>query len=363
MLKTAIHDRHKKLNASFNDYKDWQVPASYGSVEQEVLNTAKHMGIADISSRGKLKLTGKEHLRLLQGMLSNDVMKLSEGEGIYATLLTVKGKVVSDMRVFRGSDYALMDLEPGMNKTIRDHLIKYKLSYRAEIEDISLDNSLFHICGPEACDYLEDVSCLSLKNMDEYDFTEANISDTPCILFRVNRTGGKGFDIMVTNDQAGKLWDFLLEQGRDKGLISVGHDALEVMRIEAGIPLYGVDFDENTIPIEAGLWNALSFEKGCYIGQEVVARIKWRGRVNWHLKGLVTDSGTVPVRNSSVFSGEKKIGRVTSSVFSHTLKRAVALAYIRREFAVHGTEVYIDNERGNIRAEVSDTPFRVSTDN
>ena len=130
------------------------------------------------------------------------------------------------------------------------------------------------------------------------------------------------------------------------------------MRIEAGIPVYGVDMDESNIPIEAGLWNALNFEKGCYVGQEVVARIKWRGHVNWHLMGFQSDGDIMPAIGDEIFDGERKIGRITSSAYSRSLNKHLSLGYIRREFKEPGTNISSKKVDGStISAVVSELPF------
>lgn len=359
MLRSAIHEQHINLNANFLQGNDWEIPANYGSVEREVDTVRNTGGIADLSSRGKLLLKGREHLKLLQGMLSNDIMILKVGQGTYATLLTVKGKVMSDMRVYRNEDTAIVDLEPGMNKVISDHFIKYKLSYRAEIEDISYDYSLFHICGPAAADLLGKLFNVETANLNNLGFIQVESGDYSFFIFKVNRTGETGFDIMVGNVYASELWNNIFEEGKNDGLVPFGMDALEILRVEAGIPLYGKDFDDSTIPIEAGLWHALSFEKGCYIGQEVVARIKWRGRVNWHLVGILAEEGKIPEKDDPVYCGGKKIGRITSAVYSYTVRKPVALGYVRREFVEPGTAVNILSGETDIEATITATPFYI----
>ena len=154
------------------------------------------------------------------------------------------------------------------------------------------------------------------------------------------------------------MWDILLSSGEELGVTPVGMDAMNTLRVEAGIPAYGVDMDESNIPIEAGLWDALDFEKGCYVGQEVVARIKWRGHVNWHLLGLLLDGDTVPKPGDEIFSGERKIGRVTSGVFSPSLGKPIALGYLRREFKEPGTKVTVKTDEKNaLNGVISDIPF------
>ena len=149
-----------------------------------------------------------------------------------------------------------------------------------------------------------------------------------------------------------------MKHGETLNIKPIGYDALNTLRIEAGIPVYNVDMNENNIPIEAGLWSALNFEKGCYVGQEVVARIKWRGHVNWHLMGFVSNGESVAGVGDEIYSDEKKIGRVTSSAFSPKLNKPVCLGYIRREFKEPGNIVSINGtDRPVFQAEVTQLPF------
>ena len=355
MKKLLLHDKHIEAGANMMELLDTQIPADYGN-ESEEYKAARHSAaIADLSYRGKLRLSGKEHLRFLQGMLSNDVVKLEPGKGVYATLLTVKGRVVSDMSVYKSEDSVYLDLEPGMSVSVAELLKKYRLSYKAEIEDLTDSTGMVFVAGPAAGGLVSAAFDVSLDNIGEFDHVRAPFGDASVTIVKHDRTGGDGFDVIVDNALLKSLWEFLTS---GDNLKPVGRSALETLRIEAGIPRYGIDVDDTTIPIEAGLWSALNFEKGCYVGQEVVARIKWRGHVNRHLMGLIMDNDKLPSRDDEVFSGEKKIGRVTSGVYSPLLKKPVALAYIRREFIEPGTPVtVILSSSDPVGATVSALPF------
>ena len=319
-------------------------------------------GISDLSHRGKLRLSGKDHLKFLQGMLTNDVIKLEPGKGMYAALLTVKGRMVSDMKVYKEDDSLLLDLEPALNIKVGELLKKYRLSYKADIEDLTEDLGLFSVNGPNAKGVLFKVLGVPPRDMEEYEHFRADINAHSVSVVKVNRTPLEGYDIYMAREAVSSLWDILISGGRELGLVPVGFEALNTLRVEAGIPIYGVDMDESNIPIEAGLWNALNFEKGCYVGQEVVARIKWRGHVNWHLRGFVIEGDVVPLPGDEIFLEERKVGRVTSGVFSTALGKPVALGYIRREFKEPGTKVRVKSGGDNARdtqvdAIVSNIPF------
>ena len=343
----------------FPEGSDSHIPDFYSDVPDEVGNVRSNFGIIDLSNRGKLRLSGKEHLKLLQGMITNDVVELEDSKGVYATSLTPKGKIITDMRVHKLEGYTLIDLEPGINETYGAHLLKYRLSYKADIEDITESHSLFHLCGPGSVDFLRKTLKLSNIPKDEFDSVKLNMHGGELLIIKVNRTGETGFDFYAEVGTGFKVWTDLIDSGMEDGLKPFGISTLETLRIEAGIPVLGIDMDENTIPIEAGLWNALDFEKGCYIGQEVVARIKWRGRVNWHLVGFKINEFKDTLKSGcELFIGDKKVGRITSSVFSPTMGTTIALGYIRREFKEEGVSVDIVLEdNSGLKAAVSILPF------
>lgn len=321
------------------------MPEEYGGWLGEYEAVRKKAGLLDLSARGKLRLAGKEHLKFLQGMLTNDVMKLADGDGTYAAVLTVKGRMLSDMRVYKELDSVLLDLEPGLNVKVKDLLLKYRLSYKATVDDVTDELSLFSVQGPESTNVLR-AAGITIPELKEHGHFKAAMFGMEFICASVDRTGEVGFDLYVPAGGAEEVWNYLLEKGKSFGLEPVGSRALGILRVEAGIPIYGRDMDEDTIPIEAGIWNALSFEKGCYIGQEVVARIKWRGHVNRHLSGIVMEEGFTPSAGAEIFAGEKKIGTITSPAFSPALGRSIALGYLRREFVEPGTEVDISSPEG-----------------
>lgn len=362
MKSLPLNEVHKSLQADIGDSCGCSVPLNYGDELSEYKAVREGVGIIDLSSRGKLRLSGKDHLKFLQGMLSNDVMKLEEGKGMYATVLTVKGRMISDMRVYRESESILLDLEPGLKQKVLELLTKFRLSYKANIDDITETMGLLSIQGPRASKLLDLLFGEKVPQMEQYDFMQKEALGHILTVVSVNRTGEQGFDIYLSNDGLQDLWEALMEKGRELNVKPIGYNALNMLRIEAGIPVFGADMDENNIPIEAGLWDALDFDKGCYVGQEVVARIKWRGHVNWHLVGFESEGEVAPEVGDEIFSDERKIGRITSSTLSPTLNKLLSLGYIRREFKEVGTEVSVLRpDESIVGAEVKELPFYKGT--
>jgi glycine cleavage system T protein len=357
MKKSLLYEIHLLQEATVDDSSGWLMPKNYGNPLEECLAVRNGLGIADLSHRGKLRLSGKEHIKFLQGMVTNDINKLEEGKGLYAALLTVKGKMISDMRVYRESESLLLDLEPGLNEKVRELLVMYRLSYKANVEDITESLCLLSIHGPNSNRLLQKTLDEDIPQLNEYDFFTRQINGSQTIIARVNRTGEEGYDIFVPVDGVKTMWESLIENGKELRLKPIGLDAMEILRIEAAIPRYGADMNENTIPLEAGLEHAISYEKGCYVGQEVVARIKWRGHVNWCLVGFEIEGEDLPTKSDKIMRNETEIGYITSSAFSPELKKIIALGYIRREFREPGTKVLASINGENKSAEVVETPF------
>ena len=337
--KTPLYTRHAARGAVFAETGGFFLPKHYGDPVREAKTVRDSVGIIDISSRGKLKLSGADHIKFLQGMLTNDVKEKLPGRGVYAAVLTPKGKMISDMRVFKNEDSVYIDTEPGMGASVAQLLRKFRLSYKAEVVDVTEDYCALHICGPGCGEFVTKHLGINTEQMNEYD----HLSRGEATVMKLNRTGETGFDVLFDNRRAEEIWNLLLESSPTAELS--GQEALEILRIEAGIPVYGKDMDISTIPIEAGIWNALDFEKGCYVGQEVIARIKWRGRVNWHLAYFVSEKDDCALPREMLWVEEKKVGRITSSTYSPTLGKNIAIGYIRREFRDFQGEITVGAEK------------------
>ncbi|MEM4657922.1 MAG: aminomethyltransferase family protein [Candidatus Methanosuratincola sp.] len=356
MPRTPLYTVHERLGAHFAEYEGWVMPSHYGSPGEEARAVRVGCGVSDLSHRGKLFMRGKDAGRFLQGMVTNDVLGLEPFRSAYAAILTPKGRMVSDLTIYRHPDHFLLDVEPGMGGRVRDYLLKYRLSFKAEIEDATEALALVSLCGAKAGDVARAVFEEAYLP-DEGAFVEARLGGADVIVAGVNRIGEKGFDIYAPAACAEGVWEALAEAGGAFGIRPFGMEAMEVLRVEAGIPRFGVDMGEDTIPLEAGIDHAISYEKGCYVGQEVVARIHWRGHVNRKLVGFTFSSTMPPRAGARVKHGERDVGYITSSIVSPHVGGPIALGYIRRELTSPGTPVMVEVEGGVVQAAVASTPF------
>jgi glycine cleavage system T protein len=358
MKRLTLHDLHESLDAVFVEQDGWQVPRHYGSSVAEHRAVRHAVGLADRSYRGKIRFTGKDRATFLQGQITNDVQQLTDGQGLYAALLTVKGKMLADLELFQEGDAILMDLEPALTEKIRAHLSRYVLRADVKIDDITGETAHLTLEGPASTDLLGKLSDAALPPLSERGLIRRSIKGHAVTIIKTAYTGEEGYDLLLPVAGASSVWNLLMEAGQGIGIRPVGFEALEMLRVEAGIPRYGVDMDENVFPVEAGLGEkAISYTKGCYTGQEPISRIKHRGQVNRHLIGFILEGAILPQREDKVIKDGQEVGFITSGVVSPTLEKTVALGYLHRELAEAGQSVTILRGEKQISASVASLPF------
>ena len=322
---------------------------------QAVRNEA---GLFNFNSYGKIEIKGNDRVKFLQGLTTNDVKGLSEGKGQYTVIPTVKGKITSEALIFYFPEHLLLIVHPELReKTIR-LLNRYKIGTDARIEDVTGKIGLLSIQGPKTGNVLKDLIQEELPVLPLYHYFSTKIGNVPVQLIHHGWSGEKGFDLLVSSLEFMTVWETLLKKGGPYGITPVGINACETLRIEAGQPRYGQELSEETLPQEAGLEaRAISYTKGCYIGQETIARLHYLGHTNRSLVGLYVHHSDIPRKDDKILSGEKILGAVTSAVFSPSLQKTIAMAYVQRQFTQPGTPVEIDHEGKKLSAMVTELPF------
>src|SRR5690349_196469 len=295
-------------------------------------------GLLDRSERGKLLVGGAEAAAYLQGQLTNDVEAIGPGEGAYAALLDRKGHLQGDMRVLRPAEDPdlLLDTEPEALEAVRRHLGMYKIGREVDVVDVTADRALLSLIGPRAVEF---AGCAALpENFCE----EVTIAGTPVLAVGTDA----GIDLIFEAEAREQVAAALLAAGAAE----VTPEAAEILRIESGRPRFGAEMGTETMPAEAGIVEeAVSFTKGCYIGQETVARLHYKGKPNRHLRGLKL-SGVQGARpGDAVLLGEKEVGRLGSAGVSPAFG-PIGLAILRRE-AEPGATVAVGED--GVTAEVT----------
>jgi folate-binding protein YgfZ len=292
----------------------------------EYATLTESCGIVDRSERGKLALTGAGAVEFLNGQVTNELIGLSSGEGCYAAFLTHKGKMLGDLRILSVGENAgelLLDTERGALQALFDMIRRFKVGYDVELHKRTLESSLLSLIGPDAEAIAAKVLSREKAQLpaSEHSHLLAHLDQTPIRLIRTDL----GIDALFETEALETMRDAL----EAAGAISVSEAAAEIVRVEHGRPRYGIDLDESTIPQEAGLnERAVSFTKGCYVGQETVARLYYKGKPNRHLRGLCLSEPTEP--GAALLLGERQVGSLGSSVVSPVFG-PIGLALVRRE--------------------------------
>jgi folate-binding protein YgfZ len=355
-ILSPLEDVHLSQGATLTEYHGALVPARYRDSKAEYAAARNAAGIFDFSFRVRFAARGPDRVGFLHNMLSNDVKSLGPGQGMYATLLDVKGHILADLRVYSEPDQILLETDADLiEKTVKT-LERYII-----MDDVTLERLNWYglaVQGPRSHALLESSLGGAPPSLPEFGHFRSDLSGLPLHVVRLSSTGEEGYELWAPwENDPGKtkvMWETLLAKAAGLGAVPCGTEALEILRIEAGIPRYGPDFGEDTLPLEAGLLSALSFTKGCYPGQEIVERTRSRGHVNWRLVGVAVEGGLPPSLGEKLVSGGREVGEATSACFSPLLNRAIALAYVRREVSEPGSRLTFAS---GAAAEVHELPF------
>ena len=351
--RSSLYELHRSLGATFQEVRGWDLPGRYQDPIQEHRAIRESVGLLDLSFRALYRVTGTERTRFLNGLLTNDINKLEEGQGCYTCLLTPQGKILADPEVYALRDYHLLELDAHCKEQALDHLNKYIIADDVAFEELE-DHTLLALQGPAATTLLQRLLPGTALPPGEQRCVELTLDDHPCRVIQGSITGEEGYKIVTPRERAANVWQAL----QAAGATPVGMAALNALRLEAGIPWFGVDFDEGNFPQEAGIEDrALNFTKGCYIGQEFVIRIAHRGHVNRRISGLTMQHEPIPCSGDRVLRGEKEVGRITSAALSPTLGKIIGLGMLRRESQEPGTVVQIERNGESVPAEVTPLPF------
>jgi folate-binding protein YgfZ len=319
----------------------------------------RHVASIDRSDRGRIVVSGADRASYLQGLLTNDVAALGAGSGCYAAYLTPQGRMIADLFVYELGDVMLVTMARDVKDTVIGKFDQFIFTEDVQLGDVTGSFAQIAVVGPDAADVLsaviDGVDRASLASLVEHGNVRAQVGGQPAIVTRVTDTGEPGFDVYVDQARAAAFRSALAAQA----VVALDADTADVLRIEAGVPQFHRDLDEDTIPLEAGIESrAISFTKGCYVGQEVIIRVLHRGhgRVARKLVGLVLDGGAAPPAGTAIMADAREIGRVTSSTLSPALGKPIALGYVHRDFIATDTAVSI----GGVRAVVTALPFTPS---
>jgi len=340
------------MNLQEHDSDRAAMPLNLSEDFSDYFAVRERVGICDLSHDGKYLLTGEDRTNFLQNVTSNDVRLAHGNKGIETLLLTAKGKIISDFYLYPLADAYLLTMDVVIAEKTARHFMQVRL--RSKINIVAPQWGKILVAGPNAFPLLQKLYKDNLPNMEALSIFSQE--QEPILCVRQPQTGEEDYHLYCRKESLQDIFTALLTLGEPFGVAKVGQSTLETLRIEAGIPRYGVDLSEEIIPIEAGLADpAISYTKGCYPGQEVVARIRTYGHVNKHRMGLLFDENVVLSGGEKVFLGDTEVGWITAGRFSPFLNKMIATAYLRTVAAISGTRVALANQK--VFATVADLPF------
>lgn len=359
MKQSRLKDHHVKLGATFEDISGWQMPAHYGDMTAEHRTVRNGVGLADLSHRGKLRVTGEDRVKWLQSVISNDILPLQPGQGRYSSFLTHKGKMLTYFRCYIQTDAVVLEDVGEIGDTTYAALRKFLLyGTKAKMENCAESWGLLLVSGPKASNVLKASFGTDVADLKPLDFISAAIGGQTALVICTEETGERDYEILIPVDGLVAAWEQLMEAGAPHGIKPIGNQAREALRMEAGLPKAGPDLNEEIVPPEANLEEkAFSLTKGCYPGQEVVARMDTYGSVRRHLVGLVVKGSAVPPKGAKLFSGDREVGWVSSATLSPELKTPIAFGFPLRDFSTAGTALTIEADGTKYDATVQALPF------
>jgi len=310
-------------------------------------------GLIDLSSRGRILVSGSEAVMFLNGLITNDIKSLEMNSWMPAAFANVQGRLLAAVRIIHSADGYLLDTEQATHETVLRLIERFTLAGDFKVTDFTSVTTAFSVQGRLAVEIVRRVFGEDAAFVERQKSLGIEFESEPVTLLRATHTAEEGFDVFIGN-KSSAIQDALMSAGARP----ITEETFETLRIEAGIPRYGIDMDETNVVTETNLDDAVSFTKGCYLGQEIIVRIKHRGHVAKKLTGIILEQHTPVARNAAILSEDgKEIGRVTSSALSPKLNRAIALGYVKYDYLAPGTAVKVSLADDEISGTVAELPF------
>src|ERR1700733_7796584 len=354
-VETPLRKREEALGANFATWFGCVLPQQFSTLESEYRFARETAALVDKNYRAFLYLTGPDRERYLNAILTNDVRESASGRGIPSLLLNPQGHILAELEIYSLGDRHLVVSYQMIREPLIEALDRYIIMDDVAIEDSSDALAFLSVEGPKSAEVLRAASGGELESFAELELREAIVAGMPGRVVRRSPGGMLGFECIVERARVESLWDALLGSVRAIGGGPIGYNALNTLRLEAGLPWFGYDFDENVIPHEARIETShISFSKGCYTGQEIVERVRSRGHVNRMRVGLEFSGGSIPERGAKLTADGKEVGHVTRAGFSPALGHGIGMGYLRREHAAPGSAL----QCGGASATVIELPLK-----
>ena len=358
MRKTPLNALHRESGAKMVPFGGWDMPVEYSGLIGEHMAVRKAAGLFDVSHMGEFEVVGPGALAFLQRVTANDVAKIVDGQAQYSALPLPNGAPVDDVIVYRraAERYLLVVNAGNIDKDFR--WLQEQRPEGCELANRSQAYALLALQGPRAQEILQPMTALDLSTLRYYHFADAEVASYQVTVSRTGYTGEDGFEIFLEPTLAEAFWKRLLDAGRDKGLLPCGLGARDTLRLEARMCLYGMDMDETTTLVEAGLGWIVSLDeaKGDYPGRAVLAEQKKKGPPR-KLAGFEVTGRGIARHGYPVLVHDARVGEVTSGTYAPYLQKNIGLCYLPAGLSAVGTELAVDIRERKVAARVVATPF------
>lgn len=359
LKKTSLYDMHVKYKGKIVDFAGFLLPIQYEGIKEEHFAVREKVGIFDVSHMGEFHITGTKAIEFINYIVTNDISGLVNGQISYSPMCNSEGGTVDDVLIYRFNETHLMMVVNGANvEKDYEHISALKHGFDVKVDDQSQNISQIAIQGPKTIDILSKITDISLSEIKYYHFIEQiNIKGMSCILSRTGYTGEDGFEIYLSNNDAVKMWELLLDEGRDYGIKPCGLGCRDTLRFEAGMPLFGNELADDINPIEAGLSYFVKLNKEVFIGKDALIAYKnhtsQRKLIGFELLEKGISRHGYPVENLE----GAEIGHVTTGYLSPSLGKSIGSALIKNEGYKINDEIVIGIRNKKVKAKVISRKF------
>ena len=340
MKRPYMYNWHKSNGARMVEFAGWEMPLQYDNIRREHAAVREKAGLFDLCHMGRIRVRGEDRLKFMQYVFTNDLSDLTPGGVHYGFLCNPRGGVIDDITVYLAENYIMLVVNACNTEEVFNWLRLNAADYQVEIEDSTISILMMAIQGPHSEEILNRASGLVFSDLSNYQFTVRQIHRAKTVVSRTGYTGEDGFEIYCGSIYFQPLWEKLLDEGHDLGIVPVGLGARDTLRTEACMPLYGHELDQDTTPLEAGLKKFVKFDKPDFIGKDAMKH-SMQSEFQKRLAAFEMMDKSIPRPGHEVYFKDMKIGRVTSGTFSPTLKKGIGMAYVDKIKSRSGTPLQV----------------------
>jgi aminomethyltransferase len=348
-METPLIEEHRAAGAQLAEFEGCMLPESFSGLGREYRATRESVALLDTNWHAILTLAGRDRVKYLHNVSSNDIKSLPEGRGTLALLLNPQGRILAEIEVYALPEKLLLLSHASLRERTIATIKKYIIGSQVQVEDLTEKMGSLAVEGPRAAEVVAQACGVSLADLPELSVREVTIGEVPCYLLRRSHFRAQGAEFVAARENLPALWRSLLAAVRAQDGEPMGMSAFHALRLEAGVPWFPADFNDAMIPHEAALENThISFSKGCYTGQEIVERVRSRGHVNRKRVSFKFPTATPPLPGTKLRSGNAEVGFVTSAALSPATG-AIGMGYVRREQFAAGSLLEFDGGTAEVR--------------